>query len=111
MGNIRYPRRVLAATAVVAGVVLLAVVGTGSIAQEQAILAQALSYRGQTASSDVAVNSIAARSSIYVTGFRVWKAYPLLGVGFRLPTRRYDASVFQRAGQVYAFESVLLWWC
>jgi hypothetical protein len=88
--------------------VVIAIFGVSALQQQGAILEQALSYRGQTSSSNPAFNSIASRSAIYRTGWRAFRAEPLVGFGFRLPTQDAQSPIFTRYGQPYAFESYLV---
>ena len=92
---------VIAATAVAAIVIF----GASTLETQGRILGQALSYRGQVSASDPAFNSIAARSSIYQTGWKAFKARPLFGFGYRLPTQHPQSPIFTQYGQPYAFES------
>jgi len=54
------------------------------------------------------VPSLAARSSIYKTGWQAFQAEPLVGFGFRLPTEDAQSPIFARYGKPYAFESYLV---
>jgi hypothetical protein len=94
----------LAATALLA----VGTFGVSTFKAQGEILQQALSYRGQTSSRDPAENSIAARSSIYQTGWRAFQDRPLVGFGFRLPTEYAQSGIFQPYGQPYAFESYMV---
>jgi hypothetical protein len=101
-------RRRMTAVFGVSIVVAIAIFGLSVIRQQGAILEQALSYRGQTSSNNPAFNSIAARSSIYATGWQAFQAEPLVGFGFRLPTEDAQSSIFAHYGEPYAFESYLV---
>jgi flagellin-like protein len=101
-------RRNVTVVVAVSVVVAIASFGMSALRQQGAILQQALSYRGQTSSSNPAFNSIAARSSIYETGWRAFQAEPLVGFGYRLPTADAQSPIFARYGEPYAFESYMV---
>jgi O-Antigen ligase len=101
-------RRRMAAGFAASLAVVIAIFGVSVLQQQGAILEQALSYRGQTSSSNPAFNSIASRSSIYKTGWKAFRAEPFVGFGLRLPTQDAQSPIFTRYGQPYAFESYLV---
>jgi hypothetical protein len=101
-------RRRMAAVFAASAAVVIAIFGVSALRDQGAILEQALSYRGQTSSSNPAFNSIASRSAIYRTGWRAFQAEPLVGFGFRLPTQDAQSPIFTRYGEPYAFESYLV---
>jgi O-antigen ligase len=101
-------RRRMTVALVATLVTVIAIFGTAVIKQQSAILEQALSYRGQTSSSNPALNSIASRASIYETGWAAFRAEPLVGFGLRVPTEQAQSPIFTRYGKPYAFESYLV---
>jgi O-antigen ligase len=101
-------RRNITAVLAVTALVAVATFGVSTLRTQGEILQQALAYRGQTASSNPAENSIAARSAIYQTGWNAFQDKPLVGFGFRLPTEYSQSQVFKPYGQPYAFEAYVV---
>ena len=100
-------REILSLAAVTAVVFVLAF-GGSFLSAQGSILTSTISYRGQSSTTDRAVQNLSGRKGIYETGWRAFAARPVLGYGMRLPTQNAQSPVFTRYGTPYAFESYLV---
>ena len=97
-------KRVLALAAIGA-VLFVAVLGPSTVRAQARVLWHAISYSGQSSSTDPGVNSVAKRRTIYRTGWRAFQSRPWLGYGMRVPSNHYDSPFFLKYGNPLAFES------
>jgi O-antigen ligase len=101
----RRPRRVVIAVALVAVLGMVGLFGASTLNSQGEILGAAIAYKGQGNGANARSQSVAGRTSLYLTAWHALLARPLVGYGMRVPTQDAQNSVFRHYGQSYAFES------